>query len=99
MNRLVLGGLVGPAVFSAVAILAGVFREDYSHLTHFVSELGATGSSRAGLMNYFGFVPGGLGLVVLGIDLGRFLPTSRLTRAATGLLVVFGSGVVASGII
>lgn len=99
MNRLALGGLVGPAVFSAVVILAAALREDYSHATHFVSELGATGSSRAGLMNYAGFVPGGVGLFAFGIALGRLLPSSRLTLAATTLLAVFGSGVVASGII
>ena len=47
MNRLALGGLAGPVIFSAVVILAAALREDYSHVTHFVSELGATGSPRA----------------------------------------------------
>lgn len=99
MNRLALGGLVGPAIFAVVVILSAALREDYSHVTHFVSELGATGSSRAGLMNYAGFVPGGLGLVAFGMALGRLLPRSRLIQVATALLVVFGSGVAASGII
>ena len=99
MNRLALGGLAGPVIFSVVVILAAALRDDYSHVTHFVSELGATGSPRASFMNYVGFIPGGLGLVAFGVALGRLLPRGRLTRVATALLIVFGVGVVASGII
>jgi hypothetical membrane protein len=99
MNRLALGGLFGPVVFSAVVILAAALRADYSHATQFISELGATGSSRASLMNFAGFVPGGSGLIAFGVALGRILPRSPLTRTAASLLVVFGSGVAASGII
>lgn len=99
MYRLALGVLFGPLIFTAVVVLASLLREDYSHVTQFVSELGATSSSRAGLMNYLGFVPGGLGLVAFGIALGRRPSKSRTTRAATSLLVFFGAGVAASGII
>ena len=99
MHRLALGGVAGPIIFTAIAILAGELREDYSHVTQFVSELGATGTSRAGLMNYAGFVPGGLGLVAFGVALGRILPRTWLTSTAAVLLTIFGTGVVASGFI
>ena len=42
------------SLFGAVVVLCAAARPDYSHIDQFISELGATGSSRASLMNYAG---------------------------------------------
>ena len=99
MHQLALGGLIGPAIFVFAVVLSSSLREDYSHLAQFISELGASGSSRSGVMNYLGFIPGGLGLVGFGISFWFSVPGRGPTRAAAGLISCFGAGVVASGLI
>jgi hypothetical protein len=57
VRLLCLGGVAGPALFTAVVILCAALRPNYSHVAQFVSELGARGTSHAELMNLAGFVP------------------------------------------
>lgn len=76
MNKYTLGGIFGPVVFTIVVIVAAAMRQGYSHRQNFISELGATGSQNAVLMNYAGFVLGGLLTGSLGFALIR-LPLSR----------------------
>jgi hypothetical protein len=47
-----------------VVTLCGFLRPGYDHVTRFVSELGATGTSYAWLLNFGGFAPAGLLSVV-----------------------------------
>ncbi len=61
MRILLLGGVIGPVLFTLVVVVAAAMRADYSHVHQFISELGATGSSHADFMNYAGFVPAGAG--------------------------------------
>jgi hypothetical membrane protein len=99
MRMLSLGGALGPLVFAAAVLIAAALRPDYSHVTHFISELGANGTTNAALMNYAGFVPGGLMLAAFGVALAGALPRRRLTLAAAALVTLFGGGVAASGFI
>ena len=99
MRFLALGGVVGPALFSLVVLYSATLRPDYSHTTNFISELGATGTSHAWLMNYGGFLPGGILLAGFGLSLRRFLPRSRSTLVACFLTTVFGAGVAISGLV
>jgi len=99
MRMLSLGGALGPLVFAAAVLVAAALRPDYSHVTHFISELGATGTTNAALLNYAGFVPGGLLLAAFGVALAGALPKRRLTLAAAALVTLFGCGVAASGFI
>lgn len=94
-----LGGVAGPALFTLVVFFAAALRTDYSHLHNFISELGATGTPHAALMNYTGFVPGGLLLGVFGIGLAGALPRQPVTAGATVLVTLFGVGVAASGVV
>lgn len=98
MRALSLGGILGPAVFVGAVVVAAALRPDYSHVHQFISDLGATGSAHAALMNYGGFVPGGLLLVGFGASLAAALPRTRLVAIGSALTVVFGAGIVLSGL-
>ena len=98
MRMLVLGGVAGPALFSVVTLVCAALRPRYSHLANLISELGATGTPNASLMNHAGFVPAGLMLAAFGVGLLRVLPRKRLTMAAAALVALFGCGIAASGI-
>ena len=98
MRTLTLGGVAGPAIFSVVTLVCAALRPRYNHLTNVISELGATGTLNAPLMNYAGFVPTGLILATFGVAMLRVLPRQRLTMAAAALVTLFGCGIAASGI-
>ncbi|MEM7412303.1 MAG: DUF998 domain-containing protein [Myxococcota bacterium] len=98
MRFLALGGVIAPVWLATVAALCASLRPGYDHLTQFVSELGATGTPHAALMNYGGFLPTGACLVALGIAMRAGLPRSRATRSAAVLVLLFGTGVFASGL-
>jgi len=99
MHRLALGGLFGPILFMLIIAVAAFLRPGYSHIDNFISELGATGTPYAWLMNYGGFVPTGLLLIAFGISLIKRLPQNRLTLVVSSLALLFGAGVAASGLI
>lgn len=99
MRMLSLGGALGPLVFAAAVLVAAALRPDYSHVDNFISELGAHGTTHAALMNYAGFVPGGLMLAAFGVALAGALPRRSSTLAAAALVTLFGCGVAASGFI
>ena len=99
MRILSLGGAAGAVLFSLATLVSAALRPQYNHLTSFISELGASGTSYAPVMNYLGFVPAGLLLAVFGIALMR--STSRRVPAliGSGMVVLFGLGIAASGMI
>lgn len=98
MSRvLALGGLAGPLLFAAVTVCCAALRPDYSHLHHFISELGATGTSHAQLMNYAGFAPTGLLLMGFGVALAARLPRHRWTTVGASLVGLFGGGILLAG--
>lgn len=99
MRLLVLGGIAGPILFCAVVVAAAAVRDDYSHVANFISELGATGTTYAGFMNYAGFLPAGLMLAAFGAGLAGLLPGRRLAMLACVLVSLFGAGVAVSGIV
>jgi hypothetical membrane protein len=98
MRALALGGAIGPALFTVVTVVVSAFREDYSHVHNFISELGATGTPHAELMNYAGFVPSGLMLLAFAVSTRALVPRSGLAALGTLLLALFGAGVVTAGL-
>lgn len=98
MRFLSLGGVAGPVLFTAVVIVCGALRPDYSHATQFISELGARGTSRAALMNFAGFVPTGLLLASFGVSLAFLLPRHTTSVLAAACITVFGLGITFAGI-
>ncbi|MGE0812879.1 MAG: DUF998 domain-containing protein [Vicinamibacterales bacterium] len=99
MPQLLWGGVAGPILFATVATLCAWLRPGYSQIHQFISELGATGTANAWLMNGAGFVPGGLLIAGFGLALRDALPRRRLFAAGSLLVVVFGAGIGASGLI
>ena len=63
-------GLAAPFVYAAAAITASLKYPGYDHLKNFVSELGASGSPSAGIMN-LGFFLYGLLVALLALAIHR----------------------------
>lgn len=51
----ILCGILGPLVWLSFIGVAGAMRPEFSHVTHFISELGERGSSTEGMMRYAAF--------------------------------------------
>ena len=94
-----LGGVVGSLLFTIATVVAASLRPEYSHTTRFISELGADGTPHAVLMNVLAFLPTGVLLGAVGVAVARTLPTSRGSAVGTALVVLFGAGILASGLI
>jgi hypothetical protein len=99
MRILSLGGVAGPVLFLLSAIISALLHPNYSHTTNTISELGARGTLYAPIMNYVGFVPAGLLLAAFGSSLMRVTPRHVLAVTGSALVILFGLGVAASGII
>ena len=48
---LALCGMAGPILFATVIAVFGFVRDDYSHVKHHISQLGATGAPQAWVQN------------------------------------------------
>ncbi|HJU73094.1 MAG TPA: DUF998 domain-containing protein [Gemmatimonadaceae bacterium] len=92
-----LGGVLGPAVFTTLVIVCAALRPEYSHLNQFISELGATGTTDASLMNRAGFIPAGALIAGFGIALIRQLSLGVRSILAGSLIAFFGVGMSLAG--
>jgi hypothetical membrane protein len=92
-----LGGVAGPVIFTFITVVCASFRPAYSHIHHFISELGATGTANADLMNFAGFIPTGTMIALFGVSLFGSLPKKVLTRVGSFLITLFGLGMVVVG--
>jgi hypothetical membrane protein len=75
-----------------------MWRSEFSHLHQFISELGASGTPHAWLMNYVGFVPTGLLFLGFAVSTRSIMPRTVLSTIGTLLLVVFAVGATVAGI-
>ena len=91
-------GVAGPALFTLTTIVCSSIRPDYNHISDLISELGATGTSNAQLMNFAGFIPAGVMAVCFGLTLFFILPKRLLTRIGAALLAMFGLGIIIQGL-
>jgi hypothetical membrane protein len=91
-----LGGVVGPILFTLMTLICSSLRLDYNHMHQFISDLGATGTPYADLMNFVGFIPTGLMMALFGISLFR-LPKHLMKGIGASLIILFGVGVVIAG--
>jgi hypothetical membrane protein len=98
VRLLALGGVAGPALFVTLFVLCGALRPEYSHVRQFISELGATGTPNATLMNVAGFLPAGLLLAGFGVSLALWFPRRGTALVAATCIALFGLGHVVAGI-
>ena len=98
LRFIALGGVVGPLLFTLTTVICASLRPGYSHISQFISELGATGSPNAYLMNFAGFIPAGLMVALLGLSLILNLPKKFLPLTGSVLITVFGICMIVVGI-
>lgn len=91
-------GIVSPILWLALIAIAGAVRPDFSHLTHFISELGERGSSTEALMRGAAFGFTGLLYVCFALGLLATFPHGWVFAAACLLIAVEGIGRVGAGI-
>lgn len=91
-------GVIGPVLWLALIATAGALRPDFSHITHYISELGERGSTTESLMRYWAFGFTGLLYVCFA---GALLATVRdgwLPKAAALLIALEGVGRMGAGV-
>jgi len=94
---LLLAGILAPVVLTAAIVVAGQFEPGYSHVSQYVSELGAVGASHQKAFSYGGLLFSGL-LTAL-FALGMLLQAPRASFIASSLLVALaGLGRLVAGI-
>ena len=93
-----LAGVIGPVLFTLITVICASLRPGYSHISQFISELGATGSPNAQFMNFAGFIPTGLMIAMFGVSLYLLLSKHLLTRTGSVFITVFGLGIVVAGL-
>jgi len=94
---LALGGVAGPVLFTITTVVCAAIRPGYSHIHDFISELGATGTPHAYLLNWMGFIPSGLMLAAFGWSLLSLLPKKIPARLGSVFVIIFGLGMTTVG--
>ncbi|KAF0190847.1 MAG: Uncharacterized protein FD165_2405 [Gammaproteobacteria bacterium] len=94
----ILCGIVAPVVWVSLIGVAGASRPEFSHVTHFISELGERGSSTELVMRYgaFGFT-GFLNICFAAVLLAIFR-NGWYSAAAAGFLALDGLGRIGAGV-
>jgi len=96
ITYLSLGGVISPVLFTTMTLICSSLRPNYNHINLFISELGATGTPHAHLMNFVGFIPTGLMMALFGISLFH-LSKHFIGRIGAFMIILFGVGVVIAG--
>lgn len=81
-----------------LALLGGAATPGYSHVSQFISELGASQSAYEYPVRFMGFLPAGIALLLFCWFAHIALPKSRLTTAALVALAVYAFGYVAAAL-
>jgi hypothetical membrane protein len=97
-KNLLLGGIAGPLLFFVVVSILGYLKNDYEHITQFISELGETGGRFAYYMNYLGFMSAAALIFLFAITLWSRYSLSTLTKVATLLIGAFATGMFLAGV-
>lgn len=90
-------GIIAPFIFAVIVIIVGLLRPDYSHLTDFVSELGAVGAPNA-IIQRINFVFVGFLIVTFTFGLHRGIANRKGSFIGPLLVAIFGFSAVLSGI-
>ena len=88
--------IVSASVVFLFTVIGAAAFPGYSHVSQFVSELGATGAPHGMLVRFGGFLPAGVSLSIFAVAAFRSLPRSGLTTFALWGLGVYAGGYVAA---
>jgi hypothetical protein len=91
-NFAALTSLATLAVVAIRVVLAGAASPGYSHVSQFISELGARGAPHEWGTRFLGFLPAGVLLLAFCGFAHRALPRSRRTTLAIGGLALYAAG-------
>lgn len=96
-KNLFVGGILGPLLFTTATILCASALPNYDHAHQFISELGAEGAETQKLMNWLGFIPTGLLIILFSwaMVVGN---KNVLRKTGASMIGIFGLGIVLSGI-
>lgn len=95
---LLLAGIAAPLVLTVAVVLAGHYEPDYSHISQYVSELGAVGASHQRAFNYGGLFFAGVLTVLFALGLYlRVTPRASLV-AISALVALAGVGRLVTGL-
>lgn len=97
VTRAAVAGMIGPVVFWVVVAVLGVLLPTYSHVTEFVSTLGAVGAPYA-IVQRLNFVLLGGSIIAFSVGLHRWFDESRRPSVGTFLMILLGLGVVGAGV-
>ena len=97
-RRLLRAGLAAPVVLALAIVVAGRFEPGYSHVSQYVSELGAVGASHAKAFSYGGLLPAGLLTVLFAVGMYLQAGASRSFVASSLLAGVAGLGRMAAAV-
>jgi hypothetical protein len=89
-------GSLGVALVTLLTVLGGAVSPGYSHVSQFISELGASGAPHETMVRFAGFLPAGLLLCVFAVAAGLCLPRSRSARLGFLGLFIYALGYVAA---
>tara|TARA_R110000868_G_scaffold259361_1_gene517104 strand:- start:3323 stop:3949 length:627 start_codon:yes stop_codon:yes gene_type:complete len=77
MQKLKYAGITGAILFWLMVIINGFIYPNYSHLSQFISELGAMEAPLAFIINYGGIVPFGVGILFHSLYLLKEGPSNK----------------------
>jgi hypothetical membrane protein len=95
---LLYAGLAAPVVLTVAIVLAGRFETGYSHISQFVSELGAVGASHQKSFNYGGLFLSGLLTFLFALGLYVRVKPRALFVTSSVLVALAGFGRLVAGI-
>jgi len=97
MKMLLRFSWIGPIVFFLAIVIFGFLHPNYSHLSQFISELGADNAPNNLFMNYFGIIPFGLSICLFSIA-GTFYSETKIQKLAFIILLLTGVLFVIAGL-
>lgn len=84
-------GILGVIFFITTTIIGGFLYEGYSHISQYISESYAIGTSHGHLLRWFGYVPSGILILLFGLFANRkFNHTKTGDYGFTGFAIFYG---------
>lgn len=91
-NLLAITSVASLGVMTLVVTVAGILTPGYSHVTQFISELGATGAPHEGFVRFAGFLPAGVLLLAFCVLALCVVPRSAAAVAGLLGLAIYAMG-------